>query len=293
MHPILLASPRVGAYGVLLLVGMGVGWWVARLRSPAAGIPRVHVDVLVPLTVGAGLAGSVVAGWVDGVAATHGRVLYGALLAGVAAAIGYAAWMRLPLGRLGDAVAPSLAIGVGIGRVGCFLAGCCWGDVCVAGDRLRSLAAATREQVHTVAWLSPPGWPLAVRFPAESFAQRQHLSLGLVPPRAPSLAVHPVQLYEATLLAAVFLLLCWHFRRPRVWGETFLLLAMGYAAIRLLLEPLRADNAAVVGPFTFSQLVAIGSLVLCVSLWLVRRRCAPRWGLVAMGEVAGRRPMPE
>jgi len=59
-----------------------------------------------------------------------GLVVYGAVIAG---AVGYFAFVRrhrLPALALGDLVAPSLMLGLALGRVGCFLNGCCYGGMC-------------------------------------------------------------------------------------------------------------------------------------------------------------------
>lgn len=72
--------------------------------------------------VGAGLLGAWIGGGLGG-----SRALYGALLGGVGAGIAYAVGRRLVLGLVGDTFAPSMALGIAVGRVGCFLEGCCAG----------------------------------------------------------------------------------------------------------------------------------------------------------------------
>lgn len=65
-----------------------------------------------------------------------GIVVYGAVFGGL---LGYAIFYRLVLRRfrisgwkLADAVAPLIATGLAIGRIGCYLNGCCWGQpVCM------------------------------------------------------------------------------------------------------------------------------------------------------------------
>jgi phosphatidylglycerol:prolipoprotein diacylglycerol transferase len=84
---------------------------------------------MAPLLVAAGLAGAWLLGMLGG-GASGARALYGALVLGVAAGIAYALAARLVLGPVGDAFAPSMALGVAIGRVGCLFAGCCYGTPC-------------------------------------------------------------------------------------------------------------------------------------------------------------------
>ena len=56
-----------------------------------------------------------------------GLVFYGGMIAAMAAGLIYIRKHDMPLWRVGDIVAPSLAIGQAIGRWGCFFAGCCYG----------------------------------------------------------------------------------------------------------------------------------------------------------------------
>jgi prolipoprotein diacylglyceryltransferase len=64
---------------------------------------------------------------------TGGIVFYGSVIGGVA---GFLLFHRLVLRKyristwkLADAVAPLIALGLAVGRIGCYLNGCCWGQV--------------------------------------------------------------------------------------------------------------------------------------------------------------------
>jgi phosphatidylglycerol:prolipoprotein diacylglycerol transferase len=59
-----------------------------------------------------------------------GIVVYGAFIGGVAGLMAFARWRRLPLLVLCDIVAPSMALGLALGRIGCLLNGCCYGAAC-------------------------------------------------------------------------------------------------------------------------------------------------------------------
>ena len=110
-------------YGAFLLAALVAGWWVARR---GAEVDPVHVDRMAPLLVASGLVGAWLLGWMGG-GPGGSRALFGALLLAVGAGIGYGVWQRLVLGPVGDTFAPSMALGVAIGRIGCFFAGCCYG----------------------------------------------------------------------------------------------------------------------------------------------------------------------
>ena len=73
-----------------------------------------------------------------------GGVFYGGLLAGILVAWWYARRYQLPLWRTADVLAPGVVIGQAIGRLGCFMNGCCYGH--------------------------PTAVPWGVKFPHDSFA---------------------------------------------------------------------------------------------------------------------------
>jgi phosphatidylglycerol:prolipoprotein diacylglycerol transferase len=65
--------------------------------------------------------------------AEGGLVVYGAFFGAVAGVFYFVYKNRIPLLPLCDLIAPSMALGVGIGRIGCLMNGCCFGAVCDHG----------------------------------------------------------------------------------------------------------------------------------------------------------------
>jgi phosphatidylglycerol:prolipoprotein diacylglycerol transferase len=63
-------------------------------------------------------------------AASGGLVVYGSFLGGTAAGAWFVYQRQLPLLALADIIAPGMALGQAIGRIGCFLNGCCYGGLC-------------------------------------------------------------------------------------------------------------------------------------------------------------------
>lgn len=59
-----------------------------------------------------------------------GLVVYGSLFGGLVAALWYLRKHKLPVLPIADLIAPSLALGLAIGRVGCLMNGCCFGGLC-------------------------------------------------------------------------------------------------------------------------------------------------------------------
>ena len=234
------------------------------------GIKGSHIDNLALFIAVSSLFGARLFSWLfyfpPGVSlwaalrdSSGGMVFYGGLIFGLLAAIIYARIARLALGNLLDVFAPALALGLAFGRVGCFMAGCCWGDVCVAPAELSKLPQASLAwQVQTVPLISRAGFPLAVRFPEGAGAFEQHRKLGLIEGDARlSRPVHPVQLYEATLALGLCLCLHLRFTRRRWQGQVCGLLILNYAVIRFATEFLRADNPPIYLGLTLSQVISL------------------------------------
>ena len=127
-----------------------------------------------------------------------------------------ARWFRIPIGKLADAFAPTLGVGIAVARLGCFLQGCCFGTVC--------------------------RWPWGISFPKEAYIYHFHRSLGVLPPDATQTApIHPLQLYFAGMGLLVTGAALWLHPRKRYDGQVALVALLVYSAGSAVLEFFRAD----------------------------------------------------
>jgi prolipoprotein diacylglyceryltransferase len=129
-------------FGMMLFVAFVVCTWVACRRAAREGIAAERVqDVVIWLFVG-GIVGARIVymvqyhrPWIEFFQIWQGGIVfYGSAVGGT---LGYLLAYRYVLRKyhistwkLADAIAPSVALGLCIGRVGCFLNGCCFGHVC-------------------------------------------------------------------------------------------------------------------------------------------------------------------
>ena len=187
-----------------------------------------------------------------------GLVVYGAFLGVVLAGFVFLRVHKLPVLAFADLIVPSLALGLAIGRIGCFLNGCCYGGPC--------------ELPWAVSF--PAGTEVAARYPRG--------------PDAASLPVHPAQLYaaiDAGLLAALAVAFTPLARRA---GEVFALVLTLHPISRLLLEAIRVDEPPALGtPLSISQLVSLVLLALAAALWwwIGRRAAAEAPGPAGRGRL--------
>jgi len=77
-----------------------------------------------------------------------GLVVYGSVIFGVPAGFWSCRRHGLPVLAIGDIIAPSMVLGQALGRLGCFLNGCCFGAVCLTHDYALSFPAESPPYVH-------------------------------------------------------------------------------------------------------------------------------------------------
>jgi phosphatidylglycerol:prolipoprotein diacylglycerol transferase len=174
-----------------------------------------------------------------------GFVLYGGLIAGVAAGVLYIKMRGQSLGLIADLSAPSVMLALAFGRIGCFLNGCCHG---MRGESF-----------------------LCVSFPPNSPASVQYGKAYEASPK-----VHPTQLYETAAALLFFFVLGWYYKKKRkANGEVFLVMTMLYGTWRFLIEFVRGDlRPKWLGELSYSQVVSIVAL-LVAGVWLFLLRSRP------------------
>lgn len=177
-----------------------------------------------------------------------------AFYGGFIAAALFGAWFirrhKLPAGKVVDMAGWAIMLGMAWGRMGCFLASCCFG--------------ARTDSI------------IGVIFPGRSAASRHHWDIGLLDSyRHESLPVHPTQLYEAVAgLAIAAFAYFWLRPRKRFDGQVFVVASSMYAVARFSLEFIRRDERGAFLGLSTSQLVALGMIVVCAWLWGRFRRAA-------------------
>jgi phosphatidylglycerol---prolipoprotein diacylglyceryl transferase len=149
---------------------------------------------------------------------------------------------RFPFFRAADMAGFVIPLGLGFGRMGCVLAGCCFG--------------------------LPLDAPFAIVFPAHSAASEKQALLHLLPSSAHvSLPVHPTQLYEsAGALALAAFLMLWLHPRKRYDGHVFLAFVAAYAALRFVLEFFRSDDRGGLFGLSTSQLIGLGLIAVAATV---------------------------
>ncbi len=258
MHPILFRVPLPGvelplvgklaalpiySYGVMLGLSLVVGWYLTLGLAEKDGLDRERMANNYVVTALVAVLGSRVAYIVTNPSEFHGLadlvsfragglVAYGGFLGGFLGSYVYIKTRGLRLLPWADVAVPSLASGLMITRIGCYLFGCDYGQPLAAG------APAWLKALGTF-----PKWPPGtVPDSAGSPAWAEHVARGLVGADAgASLPVHPTQLYESLVGLALLVVLFRVRAHQRFRGQVFFIGTFGYGLLRFLLELLRDD----------------------------------------------------
>ncbi len=184
--------------------------------------------------------------WISGA----GWAFYGGFIAAALFSIWFIRRHRWPAGKICDMAGWAIMLGLAWGRMGCFLAGCCFG-------------AVSHEHY-------------GVSFPKGSPASRSQWLEGLLPTyRHASHPVYPTQLYEAILALTVAAVAYFVIRpRKRFDGQVFLFAMVTYAIGRFMLEFIRSDERGAVLGVSTSQWIAMGIVGLCVYLYFFFKKRA-------------------
>ncbi len=169
---------------------------------------------------------------------TGGLTYYGGFIGATLVAVWQLRRDRFPFWRAADMAGMMVPLGLAYGRMGCLLAGCCFGRTC------------------SVPW--------ALRFPSHSPASDKQVELHqLLSASERSLPVHPTQIYESLgcLLLSALLILALH-PKKRYDGQVFLGFVAGYASLRFALEFLRNDDRGGLLGLSTSQIIGLCLLLL-------------------------------
>lgn len=261
MFPILLKIPLFGlfgqesfpihSYGLMVALGFLVGTYYIQRTAKKIGENPAHALDLIFYILIAAIFGSriffvliserdaffenplILFKFWEG-----GLVFYGGFIASLLVSVWYLKKHHLPVWKYFDLFAPAVALGHAIGRLGCFLSGCCFG---------RPLLSPTWYSVTfppNPASLAPAGIPL-----------------------------YPTQLLESGAEFLTFLFLAWFFKKRKFDGQIISLYFMIYAVVRFAIEFFRGDaerGFVLETSFSTSQFIATILFAIGLGFYLYR-----------------------
>jgi len=300
MYPELFKIPftelSVKSYGLMMVLGFLSAMFVIRRLSRGMGENAEHITTAALYSLIYGVVGArifyivhywrqfrgrglseIFAVWNGGL-----ELLGGVVLAILVIAV-YLRAKKLPVRRYLDILAIGLMLALAVGRLGCFLNGCCFGrpTTCAIGVRFPYNSPAYQSQTapdfsrnRAEPYLKLPGDYFAdgylKPYKALTDEQKQQITKG----EYRCLPVHPTELYSSGLALVVCLLLYlfWHWGRglekqkrtpPAVTksGSTFALMFVLYSICRFFLEFIRDDNPFGANGLTVSQNLGVAMFI--------------------------------
>lgn len=227
-----IGSVTIHGYGLMIGLGVVAALLLGDHRSKSFGLDGEQIYGLTFCTVILGFAAArilfILTKWEQflqdplSFLSGNGFVVYGGIIGGFLTIYGYCKLKKLAMLSYLDLMVPSVALAQAFGRVGCFLAGCCYG----------------RE---TDSWLG-------VVFTNSAFAPN-------------GVKVLPTQLFMAGGDLVIMAVLLWYASKRPMPGRVSMLYLILYSIGRFAVEFLRNDNRGTVGVLSTSQFIAIFTLI--------------------------------
>jgi phosphatidylglycerol:prolipoprotein diacylglycerol transferase len=309
MHQILFRIPEflpwiggspIYGYGVMMVVGFFAAIALAKFLARRSNLdPELFANAALIALV-TGVAGArlshVIENWHDYTRAdlsfgqnfwnainirSGGLTYYGGLLLATPSVLAYGIYKKIPL-RLGmDIIAPCLMLGLGFGRIGCFLNGCCYGaeipdgahvpwavafpyrsdpyieqardgKIAIPPQLMRDGVARSIDEIQSDRTLDPEQKNQLI-----SLARSQH-----------ALPVHPAQLYSTFTAWLIAAFLVAYLTLPHAPGRVFALMLIVEGISRFLLETVRSEPP-VLGNLSFSMVLSIPLVAVGIALWII------------------------
>lgn len=242
MHPILFEpfGFKIYAFGVMVALAFLIGFALMAYRAKQAGDkPDDYLESAIWFII-AGIGGARLFYFIwyphlflqDPIGALvnqGGLVWYGGLIGVLLAAIIITRLKKIGLLHFGDIMVPCAALGLAIGRIGCLLAGCCFGAPC--------------------------NLPWAIQYPPG------HETHGLL--------VHPAPLYETLLMLGVTGLLLKLDKAKPFEGFTTAWFLICAGLVRFVLEYMRGDRLVWIESLNFSASQVISLIIMLAGLGLL------------------------
>jgi phosphatidylglycerol:prolipoprotein diacylglycerol transferase len=235
---------------MMLSLSLIVGWYIALPLAEKDGLPRETMANCYVVTALCAIVGARLLYVANNTDEFHspgdlfalrngGLVAYGGFIGGLLGSWAFLAPRKIRLLAWADDAVPSLATGLLLTRIGCYLFGCDFGKRLPDGAPrwLKTLGTFPHWPAGTLS--GGDGSPAYVRqlevyrgSPLEAELVRMNTSF----------PVHPTQLYEAAVGALLFGLVMWQRKHVRFRGQVFFLFVFAYGFLRFLLELWRDDT---------------------------------------------------
>ncbi len=278
MHPTLIEfSERVGvhSYGLLILTALLFAFMVSSRRARLVGIDPDDLPLMYMLVAMCGILGARLFYFLFSDTANFfanpfiffdgnegGLVFYGGAIGGTVSGVIYCYLRKIPVWKMADIGAPAIMLGLSIGRLGCFFAGCCHGAAVEMDGHTHDVLMSFKG--GDVLWLDHAPY-LALSF-------NPGVGVGSIF----NTPTYPTQLWEFTGAMCLFgaLSFMWY-RLRRFDGQILATMMVLYAGLRSSIENFRGDSIRgedIMSGLSTSQSISVFSLVVAVLIAVIQFR---------------------
>ena len=242
-----IGSLSIHGYGLMIGIGVIVALVVAAKRAKKRGLDTDFVYGLGLITLVFGFIGAKLLYCIVEMEAFlnepmqvlsgSGFVLYGGIIGGILAAMVYCKYKKVNFFEYFDLAVPSVAIAQGFGRIGCFLAGCCYGretDSCIG-----------------------------IMFHNSSIAPN-------------GIKLIPTQVFSSAGNFLIALVLLLYARKNRKTGKVGALYLILYSVGRFIIEFFRNDYRGNVGVLSTSQFISLVILAIGIAMFFAKELPWPK-----------------
>ena len=236
----------VYGYGLMIAIGIVAGCLTAEYRARKQGLDSEQIFPMVLWCLVGGFFCAKLLFWITEWKSiiqdpgfmmetlSSGFVVFGGIIGGILTGFLYCRIRKLVFFKYADVILPSVALAQGFGRIGCFLAGCCYGK--------------------------ETSGPLSVTFTNSDFAPN-------------NVALIPTQIYSSILDFGHFFLLLYIARHKKADGQVAACYLIFYSIGRFVLEFFRGDlERGSVGNLSTSQFISIFTVLAGMLTWFLAEK---------------------
>ena len=227
-------------YGLMILTGLFLAFMYSSSRARAVGVDSDELPIFYMIVAFAGIAVSRLFYFLFSepdlffsnplvffLPSEGGLVFYGGPIGGVAAGVAFCLAKKIPTWKMIDISAPAIMLGLGMGRVGCFFAGCCHG------------AHVDVEILSTFLDLKGGSIVHVDDFPHFALVFKPGVGVGNIH----NVPLFPTQVWESVGALSLFGALAWMHAKLRFFdGQIMATMMVFYAALRSTIEGFRGDS---------------------------------------------------
>ncbi|MDR0953207.1 MAG: prolipoprotein diacylglyceryl transferase [Elusimicrobiota bacterium] len=248
MYPFInILGLQIPLYGLMMALAFAVALWYCVARKKALGLTSDQiVDIVFYLLIGAIIGGKlcyIIFYWQDFQAASaldklrYGFVFLGGFIGAAISSVIIFRKQKIPFFKGADFFTPAIPLGHAIGKIGCFLAGCCYGKI----SHLPWLSVAYNNQNS------------------------------LVPEHLHGVGLYPIQLIESFTDIILFLILHKLYKAKHKDGTVFAAYIIGFCVVRFVVEFFRGEDEVYILGITQTQITSLILIILATTFLMVRK----------------------